>query len=68
VLLAIFAWSLTRVEIAHAGRAFAAYGGLYVMASLVWLRVVENVLPDRWDLLGGTVCLAGVAIIAFGPR
>jgi small multidrug resistance family-3 protein len=67
-LLALFAWALTRVDIPHAGRAFAAYGGLYVVASLVWLRVVEDMQPDRWDLLGGALCLGGTMLIVFGPR
>lgn len=66
--LVVFAWLLTLVEVAAAGRAFAAYGGIYVMASLVWLRAVEGVVPDRWDLTGGAIVLAGAAIIVWGPR
>ncbi|WP_439552866.1 YnfA family protein [Falsiroseomonas sp.] len=66
--LVAFAWLLTLVEVAAAGRAFAAYGGIYVAASLVWLRVVEGIAPDRWDLTGGAVVLAGAAIIVWGPR
>lgn len=66
--LALFACLLTRVDTAHAGRAFAAYGGVYIAASLVWLWAVEGARPDRWDVLGGAVCLAGAAIILWGPR
>jgi small multidrug resistance family-3 protein len=66
--LVLFAWCLTRVESAYAGRAYAAYGGLYIAASLVWLRGVEGVTPDRWDLVGSTICVAGALIIVFGPR
>lgn len=66
--LVIFALVLTRIESASAGRAFAAYGGVYIVASLVWLWVVERQMPDRWDLLGATVCLVGAAIILLGPR
>src|SRR3546814_12304462 len=51
-----------------AGRAYAAYGGVYIAASLGWLWIVEGVRPDRWDLTGAAVCLAGTAIILFGPR
>lgn len=68
VALVLFALALTRVEMSHAGRTYAAYGGVYILASIAWLRVVEGVVPDRWDLLGVTVCLAGAAIIFFGPR
>ena len=63
-----FAAALTQVEAAAAGRAFAAYGGVYVAASLAWLWAVEGFRPDRWDLMGGAVCLAGAALIVFAPR
>ncbi|MFT4251255.1 MAG: YnfA family protein [Caulobacter sp.] len=66
--LIAFAWLLTKVEADAAGRAFAAYGGIYILASIVWMRTVEQVRPDRWDLIGAVVCLAGAAIILFGPR
>lgn len=68
VALALFAWLLTLVQTDHAGRAFAAYGGVYIAASLAWLWLVEGARPDRWDLIGGAVCLTGAAIILFGPR
>jgi small multidrug resistance family-3 protein len=66
--LCLFAFLLTRVDTAFAGRAFAAYGGAYIASSLGWLWVVEGARPDRWDMLGGAVCLAGAAIILWGPR
>jgi len=66
--LLIFALALARVEVAHAGRTFAAYGGIYVTASLGWLWLVEGISLDRWDICGGLLCLAGTALIAFGPR
>ncbi len=66
--LVLFAWCLTRVETAYAGRAYAAYGGLYIAASLVWLRGVEGVAPDRWDLVGSTICVVGALVIVLGPR
>ncbi len=68
VSLVLFAYALTRVDAAFAGRAYAAYGGTYVAASLVWLRAVEGVRPDRWDLAGATVCIAGALMIIFGRR
>ena len=66
--LAVFAWLLTRVETDFAGRAYAAYGGVYILASLVWLWLVEGNRPDRWDILGAAICLTGAAIILFAPR
>ncbi len=66
--LAAFAYLLTRIEADFAGRAYAAYAGVYLIASLIWLWAVEGARPDRWDLIGGAVALAGGAIILFGPR
>lgn len=66
--LILFAWLLTRIETDAAGRAFAAYGGIYIAASLVWLRLVEGVTPDRYDLIGAALCIAGAAIILAAPR
>ncbi len=66
--LALFAWLLTRVEADAAGRAYAAYGGVYIAASVMWLWLVEHRAPDRWDLIGAVICLAGAAVILFGPR
>lgn len=66
--LALFALLLTLADSTHAGRAFAAYGGVYIAASLVWLRLVEGLSPDRWDLIGAGICLAGAAVIIAGPR
>ena len=68
VSLVLFAWCLTRVESAYAGRAYATYGGIYIAASLVWLRGVEGVAPDRWDLIGAVICVAGALVILVGPR
>ena len=66
--LLLFAWALTRIDTDHAGRAYAAYGGVYILASLAWLWLVEGVRPDRWDLAGAGLCLAGAATILLGPR
>lgn len=66
--LAIFALLLTRIEVDFAGRAFAAYGGVYIAASLAWLWAVEGARPDRWDVIGAGACLIGTAIILWGPR
>lgn len=66
--LMCFAWLLTKTQSEFAGRAFAAYGGIYIAASLVWLWAVEGRTPDRWDVLGALVSMIGAAIILFGPR
>ena len=68
VALIAFALLLTRIDSLYAGRAYAAYGGIYIGASLLWLWLVEGARPDRWDLIGAAVCFAGTAIILFGPR
>ena len=68
VSLAAFAYLLTRTDTGFAGRAYAAYAGVYLVASLGWLWIVEGTRPDRWDLIGGAVALLGAAIILFGPR
>ena len=64
--LVLFAWLLTRIDTASAGRAYASYGGIYIAASLLWLCAAEGVRPDRWDLAGGAICLVGSAVILLG--
>ncbi len=66
--LMAFAWLLALVPSEAAGRAFAAYGGVYIVASLVWLWTVEKTAPDRFDLAGAALCLAGAAVIIGAPR
>ena len=66
--LALFAYLLTLADVQAAGRAYAAYGGVYIAASLMWLWVVEGVGPDRWDLIGSSVVLIGAGIILFAPH
>lgn len=66
--LALFAWLLSLVDSDYAGRAYAAYGGIYIVSSLLWLWLVEQRAPDRWDLLGAGICLLGAAVILFAPR
>lgn len=68
VALALFAWLLTRIEVDAAGRAYAAYGGIYIAATIVWLWAVEETRPDRWDIVGALVCLVGAGIILFAPH
>jgi len=67
ISLALFAWLLSLHPTA-AGRVYAAYGGVYVGVALLWLWLVDGVRPTLWDLLGGSVALAGMAIIMLAPR
>jgi len=63
--LALFTWLLTLHPTA-AGRVYAAYGGVYVAVSILWLWVVGGSRPTVWDLLGAATCIAGMAIIMLG--
>ncbi len=66
--LLAFAWILTRADVDFAGRAYAAYGGVYIAAALVWLWAIEGRTPNRWDILGALVSIAGAGIILWAPR
>lgn len=66
--LILFAWLLTRIESSAAGRAYAAYGGIYILSAIGWMWAAEHVRPDRWDVIGGALCLAGAMVIIAGPR
>ncbi len=66
--LALFAYLLTLVDVEHAGRSYAAYGGVYIVAAILWLWLAEGVKPDRWDMIGAVICIVGAAVILFGPR
>lgn len=66
--LAGFAVLLTRLDASLAGRAYAAYGGVYILCSLLWMWAVERSTPDRWDLIGAAVCLLGAGLILLAPR
>jgi small multidrug resistance family-3 protein len=52
----------------HFGRILAAYGGVFVAGSLAWGIIVDKFRPDRWDIIGATICLIGVAVIMYAPR
>nr|GFD10911.1 hypothetical protein [Tanacetum cinerariifolium] len=59
---------LTRVEAAYAGRAYAAYGGIYIITSVAWLSIIERVRPLTSDWIGVAFCVIGATIILLGPR
>jgi small multidrug resistance family-3 protein len=66
--LVTFAYLLTLVDVEHAGRAYAAYGGVYIVSAVMWMWLAEGARPDRWDVIGAAVCLIGAGVILFGPR
>ncbi len=68
VSLALFAWLLTLAESDAAGRAYAAYGAVYIVTSILWLWIAEGHRPNRWDVTGGLICLVGMGVILVGPR
>lgn len=65
--LAVFVWLLTLHPLASV-RVYAAYGGVYVATALGWLWLVDGIRPTVWDVAGVLVVLAGMFLIAFGPR
>ena len=66
ISLALFAWLLTLHPNA-AGRTYAAYGGVYIITALLWLRFVDGAPLTKWDCFGGAITLVGMATIAFQP-
>lgn len=65
--LGLFAWLLTLHPTAP-GRTYAAYGGMYIVVALLWLRFVDGLPLSRWDLAGAGLALAGMAVIALQPQ
>jgi small multidrug resistance family-3 protein len=53
---------------AHFGRAYAAYGGVFIALSVAWGWAIDHIAPDRYDLFGALLCLGGVATIMYWPR
>lgn len=66
--LVLFAYFLTRISLDFAGRAYAAYGGIYIAGSLAWLWLIEGRSPDRWDAFGAAMCLVGAGVILLAPH
>lgn len=66
--LAAYGFAATLQHDANFGRILAAYGGIFVVGSLLWGVVADGFRPDRYDLVGAAVCLVGVAVIMFAPR
>lgn len=67
-VLAGFGLALAQVSDALPSRAYAAYGGIYIAAALAWMVVVDKHTPDRWDVTGVAISIAGALVVLFGPR
>lgn len=68
IALGIYGFVATLQPDAHFGRILAAYGGVFVAGSLAWGMALDGFRPDRWDVIGALVCLAGVAVIMYASR
>jgi small multidrug resistance family-3 protein len=68
ITLGIYGFVATLQPDAHFGRILAAYGGVFVAGSLAWAMVMDGFRPDRYDVIGALICLAGVAVIMYAPR
>ncbi|MEU7008994.1 YnfA family protein [Streptomyces sp. NPDC046332] len=66
--LGIYGFVATLQPDAEFGRILAAYGGVFVAGSLAWGVVADGYRPDRWDIAGALICLAGMAVIMYAPR
>lgn len=66
--LGLYGFVATLQPDAEFGRILAAYGGVFVAGSLAWGVVADGYRPDRYDVIGALVCLAGVAVIMYAPR
>ena len=55
-------------QAAHFGRVYAAYGGIFVVLSMLWGWGIDRIAPDRFDVLGAAICLVGVSVIMYSPR
>ena len=53
---------------AEFGRVYAAYGGIFIISSMVWGRIVEKKKPDRYDIIGSTLAVIGAIVIFYTPR
>ena len=68
ISLMLFAYILTKIDVENAGRIYAIYGGIYIVASLIWLVLVEKESFNRWDILGAIFAIIGALIIFIGNR
>jgi small multidrug resistance family-3 protein len=68
VVLAGFGLVLAQVGNTLPGRSYAIYGGIYMAGALLWMIIIDKHVPDRWDITGVAISIAGALVILFGPR
>lgn len=68
IALGLYGFAATFQPDAHFGRVLAAYGGIFVAGSILWGVVADGYRPDRFDIAGALICLAGMAVIMYAPR
>lgn len=68
VVLGAYGFVVTLQPAMHFGRIMAAYGGVFIAGALTWGMAVDGFRPDRFDVIGATICLVGVAVIMYTPR
>ena len=67
-LLLILYGIIPTLQDAHFGRVYAAYGGVFIALSLLWGWKIDGLRPDRFDVAGAVLCVAGAAVILYAPR
>jgi small multidrug resistance family-3 protein len=67
VLLVLYG-IIPTLQTANFGRVYAAYGGVFILLALIWGWKIDNIVPDRYDMIGATVAMIGVCIIMYWPR
>lgn len=67
ILLALYGF-LPTLQPAHFGRVFAAYGGVFIVLSLLWGWKIDHIQPDKFDIIGAAFALLGVIIMMYWPR
>jgi small multidrug resistance family-3 protein len=68
VVLAGFGLVLAQVGNTLPSRSYAVYGGIYITGALLWMIIIDKHVPDRWDITGVAISIAGALVILFGPR
>ena len=67
ILLLLYGFIPT-LQTSHFGRVYAAYGGMFIVLSLLWGWGADGTRPDRFDVVGAVICLVGMAVIMYMPR